>query len=278
MEKKLKRVQRGAGVGFVLLKILRILLIIAAVILITALVVLAVVNENDLPLDAVKDGKLIIEMQDLDLGQLGMDKVPDIGGLVKDGVLTLDLRDAKLVLLMLLGVGVLSLAAVYVLLLVAGKIFKHMKAEDTPFTSGNVHRLRLLGTLLLIFWACGIALSYFVGSEIIRRLALPTNKVSLSLSLSSVLVALLFFFLARVFSFGKAQGEALRVAAPAPEPEPEPLPEPEPEPLPEPEPEPIPEPVPEPIPEPEPVAEPEPAAEPEAEAVDAEVEPVQPEE
>ena len=282
MEKKLKRVQRGAAVGFVLLKILRILLIIAAVVLITALVVLAVVNENDLPLDAVKDGKLIIEMQDLDLSQLGMDKVPDIGGLVKDGVLTLDLRDAKLVLLMLLGVGVLSLAAVYVLLLVAGKIFKHMKAEDTPFTSGNVHRLRLLGTLLLIFWACGIALSYFVGSEIIRRLSLPTNKVSLSLSLSSVLVALLFFFLARVFSFGKAQGEALRVAAPAPEPEPEPLPEPEPEPipepLPEPEPEPIPEPVPEPIPEPEPVAEPEPAAEPEAEAVDAEVEPVQPEE
>ena len=42
MEKKLKRVQRGAGVGFVLLKILRILLIIVAVLLIVSLVVLAV--------------------------------------------------------------------------------------------------------------------------------------------------------------------------------------------------------------------------------------------
>lgn len=288
MEKKLKKVQNGAAIGFVVLKILRILLIIAAVVLITALVVLAVVNENDLPLDAVKDGKLIIEMQDLDLSQLGMDKVPDIGGLVKDGVLSLDLRDAKLVLLMLLGVGVLALAAVYVLLLVAGKIFKHIKAEDTPFTSGNVRRLRLLGTLLLIFWACGIALSYFVGSEIIRRLALPSKNVSLSLSLSSVLVALAFYFLARIFSFGKAQGEALQAAAPAPavEPEPEPLPEPKPVVVPEPEPEPIaapvpePEPVtePEPAPAVEPVFEPESVAEPEPEAVDAEVEPIQPEE
>ena len=107
MEKKLKKVQRGASVGFVLLKILRILLIIAVVALIAGLVFLAVVNETDLPLDAVKAGKLIIDMQDLDLSQLGLDKVPNIGGLVQDGVLNLDLRDAKLAILMLVGAKIL---------------------------------------------------------------------------------------------------------------------------------------------------------------------------
>ncbi len=226
MEKKLKRVQRGAAVGFVLLKILRILLLIAIVAVIAGLVFLAVANENDLPLDAVKDGKLVIDMQDLDLSQLNLDKVPNIGGLVQDGILTLDLKDAKLAVLMLMGAAVLALVATYVLLLVAGKLFKHMKKEDTPFTAGNVRRLRLLGTLYIIFWVCGIALSYFVGSEFVRRLALPANKVSLSLNLSSLLIALVFFFLARLFSYGKAQGEALQAAAPAPAPVPEPVPEP----------------------------------------------------
>lgn len=224
MEKKLKRVQRGAAVGFVLLKILRILLLIAIVAVIAGLVFLAVANENDLPLDAVKDGKLVIDMQDLDLSQLNLDKVPNIGGLVQDGILTLDLKDAKLAVLMLMGAAVLALVATYVLLLVAGKLFKHMKKEDTPFTAGNVRRLRLLGTLYIIFWVCGIALSYFVGSEFVRRLALPANKVSLSLNLSSLLIALVFFFLARLFSYGKAQGEALQAAAPAPVPEPVPEP------------------------------------------------------
>lgn len=259
MEKRLKKVQRGASVGFVLLRILRILLIIAVVALIAGLVILAVVNENDLPLNAVKDGKLVIEMQDLDLSQLGLDKVPEIGGLLRNGVLTVDLRDAKLAILMLLGAGVLALVAAYILLLVMGNLFKHMKVEDTPFTMGNVRRLRLLGILYLVFWVCGIALSYFVSSEIMRRLALPGDKVYLNTSISSVLVSLIFFFLARVFSFGKAQGEALQAAEPVPAPVPEPLPEPAPAPVPEPEP--IPEPVAEPVAEPEPAVEP--AAEPE---------------
>lgn len=216
MEKKLKKVQRGAAVGFVLLKILRILLIIIAVALIAGLVFLAVVNENNLLQDVAQDGKLVFDLKDLELDQLGIERVPDIGGLVQDGVLSLDLRDAKLALLMILGAAVLVLAALYVLLLVAGNLFKHMKQENTPFTSGNIRRLRLLGTLYIVFWACGIALSYFVGSEFIRRLALPSDKVSLSLNLSSLLIALLFFFVARIFSFGKSQGEALAAAAPAP--------------------------------------------------------------
>ena len=247
MEKKLKKVQRGAAVGFVVLKILRILLIICAVAMIAGLVALAVVNENDLPLEAVKDGKLVIEMQDLDLSQVGLDKVPNIGGLVKNGVLSLDLKDAKLALMLLVAAGILVLAGAYVLLLVAGKLFKHMKTEDTPFTNGNVRRLRLLGILYIVFWVFGIALSYFVGVELLRRLALPSDKITLSLNLSSLLVALLFFFLARVFNFGKAQGEALEAYLPAPEPEP------------------VPEPVyqapaePKPVVAPEPVAEPEPA-------------------
>lgn len=275
MEKKLKKVQRGAAVGFVVLKILRILLIICAVAMIAGLVALAVVNENDLPLEAVKDGKLVIEMQDLDLSQVGLDKVPNIGGLVKNGVLSLDLKDAKLALMLLVAAGILVLAGAYVLLLVAGKLFKHMKTEDTPFTNGNVRRLRLLGVLYIVFWVFGIALSYFVGVELLRRLALPSDKITLSLNLSSLLVALLFFFLARVFNFGKAQGEALEAYLPAPEPEP------------------VPEPVyqapaePKPVVAPEPVAEPEPApfADPVATPVeegavtDAETvtEPVQPE-
>ena len=247
MEKKLKKVQRGAAVGFVVLKILRILLIICAVAMIAGLVALAVVNENDLPLEAVKDGKLVIEMQDLDLSQVGLDKVPNIGGLVKNGVLSLDLKDAKLALMLLVAAGILVLAGAYVLLLVAGKLFKHMKTEDTPFTNGNVRRLRLLGVLYIVFWVFGIALSYFVGVEFLRRLALPSDEITLSLNLSSLLVALLFFFLARVFNFGKAQGEALEAYLPAPEPEP------------------VPEPVyqapaePKPVVAPEPVAEPEPA-------------------
>ena len=274
MEKKLKKVQRGAAVGFVLLKILRILLIIAVVALIAGLVFLAVVNENDLPLDAVQDGKLIIDMQDLDLSQLGLDKVPNIGGLVQDGVLNLDLRDAKLAILMLVGAGVLALVALYILLLVAGNIFKHMKSENTPFTTGNIRRLRLLGTLHIVFWACGIALGYFVGSEFIRRLALPSDKISLSLNLSALLIALLFFFLARIFSFGKAQGDALPTAQPEAELEPEPVPVAPAAPV-----EPAPVVAPEPIPAPaaEPAAEPfvEPAEEPVAEA-EAPVEAVEP--
>ena len=231
MEKKLKKVQRGAAFGFVLLKILRILLIIIAIVLITGLVILAVVNVDKLKLDAVQDGKLILDMQSLDLGQIGMDSVPNIGGLIQDGVLTLDLKDVKLAVLMLLGASILLLAAVYVLLLVAGNLFKHMKAEDTPFTTGNIRRLRLLGALHIVFWACGLVLGYFISSEFVRYLALPSDTVTLSLNLSSLLIALIFFFLARVFSFGKAQGEALQAAICAPSPVPEPRPEPVPEPV-----------------------------------------------
>lgn len=218
MEKKLKKVQNGAAFGFVLLKILRILLIVAAVVLIVSLVVLAVVNENDLPLDAVKDGKLVLPLQDLNLDQVGLDNVPDVGALVKDGVLTLDLRDAKLVIMLMVGVGILVLAAAYVLMLIAGNLFKHIKKEDTPFTAGNVRRLRLLGIFHIVFWACGIALSYFVGCEFIRRLGLPNTSVTLSLNVTTLLLSLVYFFLARVFSFGKAQGDALQASQPAPEP------------------------------------------------------------
>ena len=267
--------QRGAAVGFVLLKIMRILLIIAAVVLIAGLVFLAVVNENNLLQDVAQDGKLVFDLKDLELGQLGIEKVPDIGGLVQDGVLTLDIRDAKLAVLMILGTAVLVLAALYVLLLIAGNLFKHMKKEDTPFTTGNIRRLRLLGSLYIVFWACGIALGYFVGSEFIRRLALPGDKVTIGLHLSSLLIALLFFFLARLFSFGKAQGEALAAAVapvapaapiePAPAVAPEPIPAPAAEPVVEPFVEPVAEPIVEPVAEPvvEPVAEPvvEPAAE-----------------
>ena len=124
-----------------------------------------------------------------------------------------------------------------------------------------MRRLRLLGSLYIVFWACGIALSYFVGSEFVRRLALPGDKVTLSLNLSSLLLALLFFFVARIFSFGKAQGEALQSAeaalAPAPEPAPvapaapvEPAPVVAPEPIPAPAAEPAAEPFVEPVEEP----------------------------
>ena len=245
MEKKLKKVQRAAAVGFVVLKILRILLIIAAVVLIAGLVILAVVNEYNLPLDGVKDGKLMLQIQDMDLGQLG-DSLPDVGGLLKDGVLTLDLRDAKLAIMMLLGAGVLALAAIYVLLLVAGNLFKHMKNEDTPFTAGNVRRLRLLGSLHIAFWACGLALGYFIGSEFVRRLALP-DHVNLSLNITALLISLIYFLLARVFSFGKAQGDALQEYQTVPAVEPEPVPEPAPEPAPEPISAPAPAPEPEPV-------------------------------
>jgi flagellar basal body-associated protein FliL len=133
-------------------------------------------------------------------------------------VLTLDLRDAKLVIMLMVGVGILVLAAAYVLMLIAGNLFKHIKKEDTPFTAGNVRRLRLLGIFHIVFWACGIALSYFVGCEFIRRLGLPSSSVNLSLNLTALLLSLVYFFLARVFSFGKAQGDALQASQPAPEP------------------------------------------------------------
>ena len=281
MEKKLKKVQNGAAVGFVVLKILRILLIIAAVVLIAALVVLAVVNENDLPLEAVKGGKLVLEMKDLNLGQLGIDKVPDIGGLVQNGVLTLDLRDAKLAILMLLGAAVLALAATYVLLLVAGKLFKHIKKEDTPFTTGNVRRLRLLGILHIVFWAGGIVLGYFIAAEFVRRLALPMEKVNLSLNLGALLISLIYFFLARVFSYGKAQGDALQEYQAMPVVEPEPVPAPEPAPVyvaPAPEPAPMPEPEPEPMlePEPEPIVKPLPEEAPAEKPIEAPEAPEEP--
>ena len=165
MEKKLKKVQRGAGFGFVLLKILRILLIIVTVLLIVSLVVLVV--------------------------------------------------------MLLVGAGILALAATYVLMLIAGNLFKHMKKEDTPFTAGNVARLRLLGVFHIVYWACGIALSYFVTMELVRRLSLPVSETSINLNISSFLLSLLYFFLARVFNFGKAQGEALQEYLPAPAPVPE---------------------------------------------------------
>ena len=72
--------------------------------------------------------------------------------------------------------------------------------------------------MYIVFWVCGMVLSYFVGSEVIRRLTLPTDRVSISLNLMSLVIALIFFFLARVFSFGKAQGDALQASKPAPEP------------------------------------------------------------
>ena len=171
--------------------------------------------------------------------------------------------------MLLVGAGILALAATYVLMLIAGNLFKHMKKEDTPFTAGNVRRLRLLGIFHIVFWACGIALSYFVGCEFIRRLGLPSSSVNLSLNLTALLLSLVYFFLARVFSFGKAQGEALQEHLPAPAPEPEPAPVYE---------APAPEPVkPEPVyaPEPEPIPAPEPA--PEAAPVEAAEAPAEPE-
>ncbi len=219
MEKKLKRVQRGAGFGFVVLKILRILLIVCAVLMIGSLIFLALYNENNLPLENIHDGLLT-----LDFSQFGISGIPQIGSLIEDGVLKVELKDLKLVLMMAVGAGLLVLVAAYVLLLVAGNLFKHIKKEDTPFTAGNVRRLRLLGTLYIVFWVCGMVLSYFVGSEVIRRLTLPTDRVSISLNLMSLVIALIFFFLARVFSFGKAQSDALAAAAPVPVAEPAPAP------------------------------------------------------
>lgn len=216
MEKKLKKVQRGAAFGFVVLKILRILLIIAAVLMIAGLVFLAVVNENDLPLEGVSDGKLLVDLEKLDLDGTGLDRFLDL-----KGELNLDLRDAKLAVMLLVGVGILALAASYVLLLIAGKLFKHMKNESTPFTAGNVARLRLLGVLHIVYWTCGIVLSYFVTMELVRRLALPVSETSINLNISSFLLSLVYFFLARVFNFGKAQGEALQEYLPAPAPAPE---------------------------------------------------------
>jgi hypothetical protein len=191
--------------------------------------------------------------------------------------------------MLLVGAGILALAATYVLMLIAGNLFKHMKKEDTPFTAGNVRRLRLLGVFHIVFWACGIAMGYFVGCEFIRRLGLPSTSVNLSLNLTALLLSLVYFFLARVFSFGKVQGDTLREYLPAPTPEPEPAPEPAPAPVYE---KPAPAPVkPEPVyqapaapAEPlytEPVAQPEPAPEPApvepapAEPVKVEVEPVE---
>ena len=226
MEKKLKRVQRGAGFGFVVLKILRILLIVCAVLMIGSLIFLALYNENNLPLENIQDGLLT-----LDFSQFGISGIPQIGSLIEDGVLKVELKDLKLVLMMAVGAGLLVLVAAYVLLLVAGNLFKHIKKEDTPFTAGNVRRLRLLGTLYIVFWVCGMVLSYFVGSEVIRRLTLPTDRVSISLNLMSLVIALIFFFLARVFSFGKAQSDALAAAAPAPVAEPVPVAEPAPAPV-----------------------------------------------
>ena len=223
MEKKLKKVQRGAAFGFVVLKILRILLIILALVAVIALVISALYDVNKLPLDNVENGFLT-----LDFSQFGITGLPKVGELIQDGVLKVELTDLKLVIVMLLSAALLVLAAVYVLLLVAGNLFKHIKAEDTPFTLGNARRLRLLGALFIVFWLCGMVLSYFLGSQIVQQLALPTDRVSIAVNLLPLGIGLVFFFLAAVFTFGRAQGEALSAQAPAPEPAPEPEPEPEP--------------------------------------------------
>ena len=250
MEKKLKKVQRGAAFGFVVLKILRILLIILALVAVIALVISALYDVNKLPLDNVENGFLT-----LDFSQFGITGLPKVGELIQDGVLKVELTDLKLVIVMLLSAALLVLAAVYVLLLVAGNLFKHIKAEDTPFTRGNARRLRLLGALFIVFWLCGMVLSYFLGSQIVQQLALPTDRVSIAVNLLPLGIGLVFFFLAAVFTFGRAQGEALSAQAPAPESEPEPVPEPayeppaapvvlpEPEPVPDAEVEPVEEPV-----------------------------------
>jgi len=221
MEKKLKKVQRGAAFGFVVLKILRILLLIVALAVVVALVVSALYDMNKLPLDNVENGLLT-----LDFSQFGISGIPQVGQLIQNGVLQVELKDLKLVIIMALSAALLVLAAVYVLLLVAGNLFKHIKAENTPFTKGNVRRLRLLGALVIVFWLCGMVLSYFLGSRIVQQLALPTDRVSIVINLTSLGIGLVFFFLAAVFSFGRTQGDALAAATP----EPEPLPEPEPEP------------------------------------------------
>ena len=255
MEKKLKKVQRGAAFGFVVLKILRILLIILALVAVIALVISALYDVNKLPLDNVENGFLT-----LDFSQFGITGLPKVGELIQDGVLKVELKDLKLVIVMLLSALLLVLAAVYVLLLavyvlllVAGNLFKHIKAEDTPFTRGNARRLRLLGALFIVFWLCGMVLSYFLGSQIVQQLALPTDRVSIAVNLLPLGIGLVFFFLAAVFTFGRAQGEALSAQAPAPEPEPVPEPAyeppaapvvlPEPEPVPDAEVEPVEEPV-----------------------------------
>ncbi len=261
MEKKLKKVQRGAAFGFVVLKILRILLIILALVTVIALVISALYDVNKLPLDNVENGFLT-----LDFSQFGITGLPKVGELIQDGVLKVELTDLKLVIVMLLSAALLVLAAVYVLLLVAGNLFKHIKAEDTPFTRGNARRLRLLGALFIVFWLCGMVLSYFLGSQIVQQLALPTDRVSIAVNLLPLGIGLVFFFLAAVFTFGRTQGEALSAQAPAPEPEPVPEPayEPPTAPVVLPEPEPAYEPPAAPVvlPEPEPVP-------------DAEVEPVE---
>ena len=248
MEKKLKKVQRGAAFGFVVLKILRILLIILALVAVIALVISALYDVNKLPLDNVENGFLT-----LDFSQFGITGLPKVGELIQDGVLKVELTDLKLVIVMLLSAALLVLAAVYVLLLVAGNLFKHIKAEDTPFTRGNARRLRLLGALFIVFWLCGMVLSYFLGSQIVQQLALPTDRVSIAVNLLPLGIGLVFFFLAAVFTFGRTQGEALSAQAPAPEPEPVPEPAyeppaapvvlPEPEPVPDAEVEPVEEPV-----------------------------------
>ena len=107
MEKKLKKVQRGAAFGFVVLKILRILLIILALVAVIALVISALYDVNKLPLDNVENGFLT-----LDFSQFGITGLPKVGELIQDGVLKVELKDLKLVIVMLLSAARMEIADV----------------------------------------------------------------------------------------------------------------------------------------------------------------------
>lgn len=225
MDKKVKKIQTGAAIGFVVLKILRIILIVCMVLAVAALVVEALINENNLQGTLVHNGVIT-----WDFTQMGV-SVPDVGGLIQDGVLRLEAKDFKLVIMLLTAVALIVLAAAYALLLVAGFLFKNMKNEETPFTRKNVRLLRLLAILGLVFWLGGIVLGYFAMSEIIRRLSLDIHSITIRFDLTTLGVCLLFFLLANIFNYGRAKEEDLKAAnaalalmqTPAPAPAPAPV-------------------------------------------------------
>lgn len=201
MDKKLMSVQKGAKAGFVIVKILRILLIVAMVLLIGCMVAVSFVSEKEWVNKYVTNGDF-----SLDLGGF---KLQNWGTLIQNGNLTVNLSELKLAIVSVCGCATAALLLVYVEFLLIGSVFKHMKTEETPFTKGNAKRLRVLGLLYFIFMAAGAVLQYLVAASVTKRLGLGSNSFNISLNLVDICWGLLAFFLASLLDFGRLQGEKL---------------------------------------------------------------------
>lgn len=223
MENTLSSLHKFARFFEILLKIVRIMLIVAMSILLIAALVMHIIPDNVFETGGyVSDGKLTQKgldaiMEGINDGRIDIDsesyafifdQTETFEGTLAEHIVEVFSQIHLPSVLNFIGhmllILIARLAMLFVLLLFIGKLFKCIRLESSPFTPTSVGLLRKIGILSLVYATVQLLSSGL--SSLLASLTFPTGlsyNLHLSFSLSTVVFALLCFCLAFVFNYGR---------------------------------------------------------------------------